>query len=228
MTLEVAERIGLVSKDPTTGFYRDNGPTAEAAVAAPPVEPADPLLEDPHFGQPLPSEEAAASFKELVNTVTPGTQTRGLLGIIDTGEVSLATLNSAATEAGIEPSAMAAKVNSAMEGFRAQAESLAKSTGADPAAFFDWAKANRTGDMKKAMLDHAQQRTTAGYVPLLREFNESLAERDPEAVLNAHFPDAGVKAFRAPDGKVVLSIPGRGTMSYRSAVKAGLIAPKWS
>jgi hypothetical protein len=228
MTLEVAERIGLVSKDPTTGFYRDNGPTAEAAVAAPPVEPADPRLEDPHFGQPLPSEEAAASFKELVNTVTPGTQVRGILGVIDNGEVTQATLNSAATEAGIEPSAMQAKINSAMDGFRSQAASLAKSTGADPEAFFEWAKANRTGDMKEAMRNHVMQRTTAGYAPLLREFNESLAERDPDVVLNATFPDAGVRAFRGNDGAVVLSIPGKGTMSYRSAVKAGLIAPRWT
>jgi hypothetical protein len=160
--------------------------------------------------------------------VTPGTQVRGILGVIDNGEVTQATLNSAATEAGIEPSAMQAKINSAIDGFRSQAASLAKSTGADPEAFFEWAKANRTGDMKEAMRNHAMQRTTAGYVPLLREFNESLAERDPEAVLNAHFPDAGVKAFRGDNGLVVLSIPGRGTMSYRSAVKAGLIAPKWS
>jgi hypothetical protein len=54
---------------------------------------------------------------------------------------------------------------------------------------------------------------------------ENLDTITPDAILNANFPDKGVSAHKAPDGRIVLNIPGRGQVSWATAVKIGLVKP---
>jgi hypothetical protein len=49
MRLEIAERIGLITRDPHTGLYANVDPQKQAAVTKPPQEPEDPREQDPHL-----------------------------------------------------------------------------------------------------------------------------------------------------------------------------------
>ena len=79
----------------------------------------------------------------------------------------------------------------------------------------------RNPHLQKAMTAHAMERSTKGYTPLYQAYVETLADHSADDVLNASF-GSGIKA-QLVDRQVVLEIPGHGRMTYRSAIKAGLI-----
>lgn len=138
------------------------------------------------------------------------------------GTIHQNTLARAAEESSLEPSALNDRINTVVQGFQHQAETVLKGMGADDASrFWDWANENHKDAFQKAMTSHAMERTTKGYQPLYQAYVETLADHSPEDVLNAQLGD-GITA-RKIDGKVVLDIRGHGQMTYRAAVKAGII-----
>ncbi|WFT79838.1 hypothetical protein QA634_32420 [Methylobacterium sp. CB376] len=137
--------------------------------------------------------------------------------------ISEQTIGHAASEARIEPHQMRARVDAVVEGFRAQAVSTVQGYGSDdPEDFFQWAHENKPREMKAAMHRHGMERDPRGCEPLYREYVSTIEDRDPEAILNAQF-GSGITAKQV-DGKVIIVFPGGKEMSFKGALKAGLIS----
>jgi hypothetical protein len=193
-TVSNAEALGLIERD-VHGRYHLVPDGASRALANEPQEET-------------PVDDAQALSNPAVEA--------------DLAEILPGTLNRAASESGIEPNVLGERINTVVENFTHQAESMLKGLGADdPSAFWDWAQENHKAELQRAMSDHAMLRTTSGYTPLYQSYVETLADHSPEDVLNASF-GSGIKA-QMIDRQVVLDIPGHGRMTYRSAIKAGLI-----
>jgi hypothetical protein len=90
----------------------------------------------------------------------------------------------------------------------------------DPDSFFQWAHENKPREMQAAMHKHGMERDPRGYEPLYREYVSTMADRDPDAILNATF-GSGLSAKRV-DGKVILVLPNGGEMGFEAAVRSGL------
>jgi hypothetical protein len=215
-TVQVAESLGLIEKD-VHGRYVLVPDGASCALANEPTQEA-PVDEGEAFSSP----DVEANLGDLCSITSGTTQVAVLQQLISNGEVLPGTLARAASEGGIEPSALNDRISAVVEGFQSQAETVLKGMGADDASlFWEWAQANHKDDLKKAMTAHAMERTTKGYQPLYQTYVETLDAHSPEDILSAQFGD-DIKAQKI-DGKVILDIPGYGRMTYRSAIKAGLI-----
>ncbi len=110
-------------------------------------------------------------------------------------------------------------------GFENQFASYAASKGADAADFQAWARQHAADEAEQAMLAHVQRRNVGAYDALLGRYMENLDLRNPDAILNANFPDAAVKANRGADGRIVLDINGR-KIGWPQAVRLGLVGPR--
>ncbi|MGE7417004.1 hypothetical protein [Methylobacterium tarhaniae] len=215
LSVATAEQMGMVTRD-AAGRYVEVQGGVEAATA----EPAE--QEAPADDAEAFAPEAEQALATLCEGVSPSLQVAALQDAITAGEVSATTISRAASESGREPSKLAAEVATTMEHFRAQAVTAVESWGGgDAEDFFDWARTHKPREMKAAMQAHGMERNTRGYQPLFQEYVAQVGDTDPDAVLNASF-GGGITARK--EGKaVVLNIPGRGEMSYRAALKAGLI-----
>jgi hypothetical protein len=214
MKVALAERLGFISKD-ASGRWSETGSADEVGKEAPQAAPED-------TGEALADVKAETALAGLCESVTGTTQVSVLHQIVSEGTVSMVSLQRAASEAGIHPSQMAATINAVHAGFEAQAFSTIKALGSDdPQRFINWAHEARPGEMRKAMMDHAMNRTTAGYSAMYGAYVESIADSNPQGVLDAEF-GSGITAERV-GGVVVLNIPGQGQVSYKAAVKTGLV-----
>ncbi|WP_116401415.1 hypothetical protein [Methylovirgula sp. 4M-Z18] len=224
-SLAVAERLGLVKRAPNGGYENASQEQVQNVVAPQQQAEVDPREADPHYNQALHDVPATEALHDLVSNVTAGTQTRALLDAVkNDGVVSFNTLAAAASEAGKEPSQVQEQVSHVLRAFRAQAASVASDHGVpDAERFFAWARENRAGQLQGAMLAHGQRRTTSGYVPLIQDYLERLDEIAPEAVLGSHVPGRPDIKIYKKDGKVLVSAPGRGEMTWKSALRTGLV-----
>jgi len=232
--LRVAERLGLVTRDKTSGLY-SNAPEANIKEATGEAQAEREAAREVVKAQEaaaakeaakLPSVTSEAAIEEITAKVTPGTLTRGLLdAVANGGAINSRVLTLAASEAAMHPSEMASKVSAAYKGFEAQADSHLASRGVDIEAFGNWARANhRESDLKRAMAAHVQNRDTGAYNALADTYLSTLDVHSPDLILNATFPDPGVSAYKSTDGHIVLRTP-HGEMSWSAAVKAGIVAP---
>jgi hypothetical protein len=215
-TVQVAERLGLVERDVHGRFVLV--PDGEARVLAneqPQEAPQD-------EGEALSDARVESELAELASIITPGTQVAIAQQMIADGMINPNTLARAAGEGSLEPGALNERLSVVFEGFQAQADSTVKSLGGDdPQAFYEWAREHNPQALKRAMQDHVMERTTKGYQPLFSQYVETLADHSPDDVLSARLGD-GITAHKI-DGKVILDIEGHGRMTYRSAIKAGII-----
>lgn len=214
LSVETAEHLGMVTRDANGRFVEVQG-GVEAAKA-------EPQQDAPEDDTEAFAPEAEQALATLCQGVSASMQVAALQDAIKTGEISTTTLERAAAETNREPSKLAAEAATTMEHFRTQAlEAVQSWGGGDAEAFFEWARQEQPRGLNEAMQAHGMQRTTKGYEPIFRSYVESMGEIDPVSVLNAEF-GGGITARQ--DGKtVVLNIPGRGEMSYRAAIKAGII-----
>lgn len=214
MSVAQAERLGFITKD-VSGAWSETGAADTVGNEPPPAAPEE-------SGEALSDTKAESVLADLCSTVSGGTQVSVLHQIVNEGTINPASIARAASEAGIHPNQMAESINAIHAGFEAQAFSTLKGLGSDdPQEFFNWAYQERPGDLKKAMMDHAMNRTTAGYSAMYGAYVESIADSDPEMILGAQF-GSGITAAKA-NGAVVLNIPGMGQVSFKAAVKAGLV-----
>lgn len=213
-TVQNAEALGLIERD-AQGRY----------IAVP--EGARALQEQPQetyedAGEALPDASVEANLADLAASITPGTQVAIAMQLINDGVVNQNTLARAAGEGSLEPGDLNERLSTVIGGFQAQADKTLKSLGADdPQGFYEWARENHPQALRKAMNDHIMERTTKGYAPLYQTYVETLDAHSPEDILAAEL-GGGIKA-RMEGKTVLLDIPGHGVMSYRSAIKAGLI-----
>ncbi|WP_150117429.1 hypothetical protein [Microvirga vignae] len=173
-------------------------------------------------GEALPDANVEADLADLAASISSGTQVALAQQMIAEGSINANTLARAAGESSQEPGVLNERINAVAQGFQTQTDSMLKGPGADDTSrFYEWAQENHPQELRKAMTDHVMERTTKGYAPLFNQYVESLADHSAEDVLNASFGD-GIKA-QMIDSQVILDIPGHGRMTFRSAVKAGLV-----
>jgi hypothetical protein len=215
-TVAIASSLGLIEQDQHGRWVLVPDGAARALANEQPEEASQ------DQGEALPNAAIEADLGDLCASITPTTQVAMVQQIIASGEINPNTLARAAGEGSIEPGALSERLSAVIEGFTAQADSTLKGFGADDTSlFYDWVRENDPAGLRKAMNDHVMSRSTKGYEPLFRAYVERLADHAPDDVLNAQFGD-GITA-RNINNQVILDIPGRGQMPFRSAVKAGLI-----
>lgn len=219
VSVGTAEMMGMVHKDVMGRYVETTGGVEQAKAGA---DAENKRQESEDHGEAFADPQAETALTELCNGVSSGLQVAALQGIVADGAVDTTTLNRAASEAGIEPAEMQQRLNGVMEHFEAQAVKAVVGYGSDdPRGFFEWAQQSRPNDLKAAMNAHGMERSTKGYEPIYREYIASMADHDPESVMKAEF-GGGITATKVK-GQVVLNIPGKPPMSYRTAVKQGFI-----
>lgn len=215
MQASIAEQLGMLTRD-QSGRYAERDGGVEAASQAPEQAPAD------DGAVQFASEHAEQNFASLITSTQPGSQVAAMAELIETGAVSDRTLNRAATEASKEPGEMAQRVEMVKVAFKAQADASVASHGVEDAnGLWEWARQNRPNDLKHAMNQHGLTRDPKVYGNLAREYVASVADHSPASVLNAQF-GGGITASEVR-GQVVLNIPGKGQMPFRTALKQGFI-----
>lgn len=217
----VAEQLGYLVRNPNTGMY--TAPTA-APVAAQqaPQQQAPQATQQQAQAAPM-DKQTQALVDNLNRDLSSSTTTRAMLDVVGGGEVSHSTLTNIASELGMEPGQAAELMERVHGGYASQAAAvISKATGMDPSAVYDWAMANAPSEMRQAMQAHVQGGDTSVYVALANRYAQSLADTDPDAVLNAEF-GSGITAQRHPNGTILLNIPRYGQMTYKQAVKMNLI-----
>ncbi|MGC5778331.1 hypothetical protein [Methylobacterium sp. NFXW15] len=219
VSVGTAEMMGMVHKD-VSGRYVETAGGVEQATAGADAENQRQEREEQLEGLADPKVEA--DLDDLCSAVSPSLQVAAVEEIISAGAVDTTTLNRAASEAGIEPSEMQQRLDGVLKGFEAQALKAVVGFGSDdPQGFIEWAQQHRPNDLRAAGRTQVMERSTKGYEPMVREYIASMAEHDPESVMKAEF-GGGITASKVR-GQVLLNIPGRGQMTYRTALKAGLI-----
>lgn len=217
LTVAMAEQHGMATRDANGRYVEVQGGVKAAHEQATQADDA-PVDDAQAFADP----KAEAALGELAMSVAPNHHIAAIQDVIQTGAISQATLNRAASEAGREPSAMAKEANNVMEHFRTQAVTAVQGWGSDdPMEFFEWAQQEKPRAFREAMQAHGMERSTKGYQPLYQEFVASIAERDPDYVMASEF-GGGITARK--DGKtVILNVPNVGEMTLRQALKAGVV-----
>ena len=219
LTVAIAEHMGILQRDVSGRYAEATGGVDRAREGA---DAENRGTETVDTAEAFSDPKAEQALSEVCSGVSAGLQVSALQEIIASGQATPQTINRAASEAGVEPSEMDARVSGVMKHFETQAMQAVKGYGSeDPAAFFEWAREHQHRGLKTAMQAHGMERSTRGYEPMYREYVASMAEHDPASVPNAKF-GGGITAQDVGD-KVLLNIPGKGQMTYRTALKAGLI-----
>ncbi|ANY77002.1 hypothetical protein BB934_01195 [Microvirga ossetica] len=216
-TVANAEALGLVERD-QHGRYIATPDGPSRALANEPQEEAP--QEDQ--GEALSDATVEADLAALVQASTASTQFAILGQLVSDGEVNPNTMSRVSSELGIHPQEAEARLGKVIEGFKAQAVSTFHQAGIeDPEGFISWAQHNRPDDFKAAMHSHGVERTTKAYQPLVSEYLATIADRDPEAVLEAQL-GSGITATKQGN-TVILTIPGVGQVDFKTAVRERLI-----
>ncbi|AMK11342.1 hypothetical protein [Pseudodesulfovibrio indicus] len=146
----------------------------------------------------------------------------GALNRLAAGDDIDSYIGRAASQVGKEPGEMAEIVGSLRSHFEAQAHRAVASMGLDPDQCFDWVRENRPRELHKAIMDHATRRTTAGYKALAGEFMADLDKVNPDAILNADLGE-GILEARQVGNEIVLKTASQGEITWKTAVKMGLV-----
>jgi hypothetical protein len=176
---------------------------------------------------PPAPEAVSPEVEKVITEVATGANPSDVLAVVNTlgkgQEPGEAELGRIASKMGVEPEQVAEKfetVRSAMEG---QALRSVGSLGIDAQDIMTWGYENCPDVMKRAINQHATQRSTKGYQEVAKQFVENLDTIDPASILEAELP-AGWSARIAGDRKTVLLVSPEGREhSYRALAKAGKV-----
>jgi hypothetical protein len=131
-------------------------------------------------------------------------------------------LNEYASRMGLEPHEARAHFARVENAFIRQARQAAEYRGGVAAEDFDsfvsWALTHRPKEARQAYDRQFFHGDLAGIAALAKEFSASAAAFTDDEILNAEYPK-GVRAFRSPEGRVLLQIEGHGTMPISEALQ---------
>jgi hypothetical protein len=218
-TVAVALKMGALTRDPRTGALIE-GQLREAAQATPAATADQPnatlqadlggraeKIRDAFLGN-APRSTVASAFKDVLNT----------------GEINPTTINALASAMGITPEkakGQLTELGGAMVTQRTKALGKMGIVGGEMETFLDWVDQQRPDLRYEAEAKQLTKGDLSGYQKLADAYWENLGEIDPDRVLTAEY-GSGIKA-RKSGNTVVLQIPGRGEVSYRTAVRQGIV-----
>jgi hypothetical protein len=173
MELRTAAALGLVTRN-ADGTYSERGAAQSGQPTQPPIQDASQQQEqqdeDPVTAfEDQATETAFAAFAQEVPEGLQGGIVAAFIGDALDGSSSSAerALAQAAGASGIDPQRMQAGAAVATRGFQSQANALVTKSGAEPEAFWTWARANQPEALGDAVRQHVYGRKLGGYRPLL-------------------------------------------------------------
>jgi hypothetical protein len=226
MQLQTAEYMGYVQRDSRSGTYMPTGvkpqdlidvsvkaatkASEEAAKAQPKSEPLD-----------RQGEAIRNVFKENVSATT-------LAGVINqavnNGGIDRSTLHSVASEMGLTPEDAGEYIEHLTYSLSKQRETVLGRSGVGAEyldQFIEWSQQSVPDLVNDAHRRHLTMGDPSGWNKIAALYHENLGEIDPERILTADF-GPGIKIVQHR-GRVVLDIQGKGEMTYRDAVRNGVI-----
>lgn len=216
VSVGVAKQIGLLTEE------GKDAPTAKE-VSKPKAEPKPSAKEpgDAPEAEPLPGKHAEMLLETSSKAVDAGAQNAAVLDYVQSGELSEGTVGRIASSMGVEPHEARGMAQEVYSGFQQQAYQTVEKTGLNPQAVFEWAQKEAPEQLSKAMQAHAMERTTKGYKEIAQAYVSNLDTVNPDAILGANF-GSGITA-KKENGKVILDLPGVGTVDWKGALRSGLI-----
>lgn len=213
-------RVGLITQNPDGSFSLAdrNGPTNRQQGQR--HDAAQDQQRDQPQGEAL-SEDAEATITEVATKAQPGDVMGCITSYASTGEFNAASLDRVASQMGLTPEVARDQAESIRAAFEAQAHAAVSASGFDAEEVFAWAWENTPDKLKTAMIKQATERTTKGYQDLVKGYTMALDRANPDAILNAQFPE-GVTAKRLKDGAIILKTP-HGEVDWRTAVRNGWV-----
>jgi hypothetical protein len=232
MSVAIAAQLGFLSQDPSGAFLAtaegQAGATHSPAHKAATVLVSGGTAEEAAVGDFRGTPDGEAAMDTLVAGLSPDLQMGALDSFLrNDGEVDIKVLERMASQAGVEPAAMEEIVSRAHAGME---EAVLKHLGPlgvyDGEAFaaFLHGEADTKAKFVEAVRDLVMHNSTRGLEGLAEQFAERVDMVDPESV-EAALEVARIPFARNPDGGLVLDLSalGIGQVSFRQAVRAGLI-----
>jgi hypothetical protein len=213
--------LGILRPDPARGgfqwtqeaFPEGQQRNDQAQMGQPQEEPAQ---------REVLSDRTEAFFTDVTSRVGV-VPARALVETIITGRSVEPYISDYAKQLGVEPNEFRESIGTAQAELVEQAR---KAVGFDEATFeqfSEWAWAEKSKEVRDAILRQVEYGDLRAVKKLAKEFHSTARTYDESAVLNADFGQSGIRAYRDERGKVILSIPGHGTMPYQAAIRAGIV-----
>lgn len=212
-SVKVAERLGYIERT-GDGLYKE---TFQADFD---VAPGD-IQKDPPKDTFAPRTEAA--YNEMISSIPQGTydsllgSAAALIGNTEGTDMDTALMGLAprlASSMGIEPARAEAMIRAGSDAWQGQADRKVASLGADPDAFYEWAKANRKNELQQAVVQQLYARNTRGYEALVKDFKHNTMPSAKE--LEGY-------TTKVQNGETLIEFNEGNWMSLKTARKMGLI-----
>lgn len=214
--VSVAEQLGFIEKD-QHGVWRDVASSPDWNEREKPPEARE------EKNEALDSPDADRTLTAVCEKLDTGTQVRGMLQLIETGEMKPHTLNEAATAMGMSAREFQGQLAGVLDAFDRQARQAVGRAGVEDAdEFFSWADTHHKGAFVEARRRHGMGRTTAGYAGLVKSFMATRGRGNQDGVI-ASVRAAGASARRTSDGDVLVRLPNGMETTYEAAVRAGFL-----
>jgi hypothetical protein len=200
----------------------EQGAPTNNSNRAPEVKPESKTAEEAPGAVPQierMSDEAEAAMSEVIAKV-PEAQALSLSReLIETGALSQEGLNIAAQKLGITPEEASARATQLHSAFHEQAS---RAVGPASDEVFSWARANAPNELRRAITEQVNNGTTKGYAALNAKFVENLDTLHPQLLLESTATKA-LNVRKESDGKITVELPKLGRVSWRVAVRSGLL-----
>lgn len=224
MTLGMAANLGLIQTDGRGGFsFGSEGGSDRTAAAAGADEGQQ---DDAPAGDAFrATDEAEAALTSLTQSLSADVQMAALNAIAENGNISEDMLNRMAQRTGQDPAALAGQIEAARTGFFSSVMDRLGGLGVhDDSLFGDFIDRDPalSGQMKQAVRDLLMTNDVTGFDGLAQKFTQSLDRVDPDAVMDA-LDASGIKHRRGDGGSILMTLPGAGEVSYKEAVRMGLV-----
>lgn len=229
MTLDMAAQLGFAKRNGNGGFSFGSeagsdraGATAGQPQGQPNAAPEAAPNEAETFRASDSAEEAMTS---LVNTLPRSAQMAAINAVVETGSISPEMIDRLARQSGADPSELTRQVEDAHAGFYGAVMDRVGALGVHDADMFgDFIEGDSrmARQMQQAVRSMVMNNDPTGFDGLAQKFTQSLDIIDPEAVTDA-LKAAGLNHRRGGNGEILMSLQGHGEVSYRKAVRLGLI-----
>ncbi|MFN3279580.1 MAG: hypothetical protein ACK41Y_14455 [Paracoccus hibiscisoli] len=233
VTLAQAAQLGFAKMN-QDGSFSFSGEAGSDRAAAPSNNPQG----NPQ-GQPSGDTEGAPSDAEtfrisdsgeeamtaLVGSLPQSTQMAAINAVVETGNISPEMIDRMAQRSGQDPEELTRQVLAVHEGFYDAVMDRVGALGVhDDELFGDFINTDSrmARQMQQAVRDMVMNNDPTGFDSLAQKFTAELDLIDPESV-TAALKGAGIQHRKSGSGEILLTMQGHPEVSYREAVKLGLI-----
>nr|WP_111300821.1 hypothetical protein [Paracoccus saliphilus] len=234
VSLDMAAQLGFVTRNADGTFSFSSEAGSDRAGASDSQPQGNPQRRPEGDQEAAPSE--AESFRisdsgeeamtALCGTLSQDIQMAAINAVVETGSIDPEMIECMAQRSGADPGELARQIETVHGGFYDAVMDRVGTLGVHDADMFgDFINTDsRMGrEMQKAVRDIVMHNDPSGFDGLAQRFTQGLDVIDPEAVTDA-LKAAGVPHRKHQDsGQILLTLPGHNELSYREAVKLGLI-----